>query len=110
MSGTVRDNTDGQPVNYLEYQAYEPMALQMFRQIGSQIQQRWSEIRSLVIYHRIGKLMVGEISVLVVVGCPHRGEAFEPVSMPSILSSIPPPSGRKNIGKMEPVPGSVLGL
>lgn len=77
MSGMVRDNTDGQPVNYLEYQAYEPMALQVFRQIGSQIQQRWSEIRSLVIYHRIGKLMVGEISVLVVVGCPHRGEAFE---------------------------------
>ncbi|WP_159786715.1 molybdenum cofactor biosynthesis protein MoaE [Sodalinema gerasimenkoae] len=77
MSGMVRDNTDGQPVNYLEYQAYEPMALQVFRQIGSQIQQHWSDIRSLVIHHRIGKLTVGEISVLVVVGCPHRGEAFE---------------------------------
>ncbi|NMG59015.1 molybdenum cofactor biosynthesis protein MoaE [Geitlerinema sp. P-1104] len=77
MSGMVRDNTDGQEVNYLEYQAYEPMALQVFRQIGSQIQQRWPEIRSLVIHHRIGKLTVGEISVLIVVGCPHRGEAFE---------------------------------
>ncbi|USR92368.1 molybdenum cofactor biosynthesis protein MoaE [Phormidium yuhuli AB48] len=77
MTGMVRDNTDGQEVNYLEYQAYEPMALHVFRQIGSQIQQRWPEIRSLVIHHRIGKLTVGEISVLVVVGCPHRSEAFE---------------------------------
>ncbi|MFP4222394.1 MAG: molybdenum cofactor biosynthesis protein MoaE [Phormidium sp.] len=77
MSGMVRDNTEGRGVNYLEYQAYEPMALEVFRQIGQQIRQRWPNIGSLVIHHRIGKLMVGEISVLVVVGCPHRGEAFE---------------------------------
>lgn len=77
MSGMVRDNTEGRGVNYLEYQAYEPMALEVFRQIGGQIRQRWPNIGSLVIHHRIGKLTVGEISVLVVVGCPHRGEAFE---------------------------------
>jgi molybdopterin synthase catalytic subunit len=77
MSGMVRDNTEGRGVNYLEYQAYEPMALEVFRQIGEQIRQRWPMITSVVIHHRIGKLMVGEISVLVVVGCPHRGEAFE---------------------------------
>lgn len=77
MSGMVRDNTEGRGVNYLEYQAYEPMALEVFRQIGGQIRQRWPTIGSLVIHHRVGKLTVGEISVLVVVGCPHRGEAFE---------------------------------
>lgn len=77
MSGMVRNNTEGRGVNYLEYQAYEPMALEVFRQIGGQIRQRWPNIGSLVIHHRIGKLTVGEISVLVVVGCPHRGEAFE---------------------------------
>ncbi|OAB60124.1 molybdopterin synthase [Phormidium willei BDU 130791] len=77
MSGMVRDNTEGRGVNYLEYQAYEPMALEVFRQIGEQIRQRWPMITSVVIHHRIGKLTVGEISVLVVVGCPHRGEAFE---------------------------------
>lgn len=76
MSGTVRDNTDGQPVAYLEYQAYEPMAIAVFRQIAAAIRQQWPEARRVVIHHRIGRLVVGEISVLVAVGCPHRAEAF----------------------------------
>lgn len=77
MSGTVRDRTEGRPVLCLEYQAYEPMALAIFRQIGAQIRQRWPDTNRTVIHHRIGRLQVGEISVLVAVGCPHRGEAFE---------------------------------
>lgn len=76
MSGTVRDNTDGQPVAYLEYQAYEPMAIAVFRQIAAAIRQQWPAARRVVIHHRIGRLVVGEISVLVAVGCPHRAEAF----------------------------------
>jgi molybdopterin synthase catalytic subunit len=76
MSGMVRDNTDGRSVSYLEYQAYEPMALEVFKQIAAQIRQQWSDVTRVVIHHRTGKLMVGEISVLVAVGCPHRGEAF----------------------------------
>lgn len=77
MSGMVRDNTEGRPVKFLEYQAYEPMALQVFRQIAAEIRQRWDKIGQVVIHHRTGKLNIGEISVLVAVGCPHRGEAFE---------------------------------
>jgi molybdopterin synthase catalytic subunit len=77
MSGTVRQQTDGKPVLYLEYQAYEPMALTIFRQIASEIRQRWTDTNRVVIHHRIGKLEIGEISVLVAVGCPHRAEAFE---------------------------------
>jgi molybdopterin synthase catalytic subunit len=77
MSGTVRQQTDGKPVLYLEYQAYELMALAVFRQIAAEIRQRWTEANRIVIHHRIGKLEIGEISVLVAVGCPHRGEAFE---------------------------------
>ncbi|MEN9259901.1 MAG: molybdenum cofactor biosynthesis protein MoaE [Thermostichus sp. HHBFW_bins_43] len=76
MSGTVRDNTAGRPVDYLEYQAYEPMALKVFADIARQIQERWPEVNSVIIHHRIGKLRIGEISVLVAVGMPHRAEAF----------------------------------
>ncbi|NER85371.1 MAG: molybdenum cofactor biosynthesis protein MoaE, partial [Leptolyngbya sp. SIO1D8] len=76
MSGMVRDNTDGRSVAYLEYQAYEPMALEVFKQIAAQIRQTWADVTRVVIHHRTGKLMVGEISVLIAVGCPHRGEAF----------------------------------
>lgn len=76
MSGTVRDNTNGRPVDYLEYQAYEPMALKVFADIARQIQHRWPDANSVVIHHRIGKLRIGEISVLVAVGTPHRAEGF----------------------------------
>lgn len=77
MSGTVRQQTEGKKVRYLEYQAYEPMALEIFRHIGVNIHQQWSDTNRVVIHHRIGKLQIGEISVLVAVGCPHRTEAFE---------------------------------
>ena len=76
MSGMVRDNTDGQAVESLEYQAYEPMALEVFKQIAEQIRQQWAEVTHVVMHHRTGRLTVGEISVLVAVGCPHRSEAF----------------------------------
>ena len=76
FSGMVRNQTDGQPVVALEYQAYEPMAIHVFRQIAAQIRQQWPDITHVVVHHRTGKLVVGEISVLVAVGSPHRGEAF----------------------------------
>lgn len=76
ISGMVRNQTDGQPVVALEYQAYEPMAIQVFRQIAAQIRQQWSDVTHVVIHHRTGKLQVGDISVLVAIGCPHRSEAF----------------------------------
>lgn len=76
MSGTVRNQTDGKPVEYLEYQAYQPMAIAIFQSIASEIRQQWQDTNRVVIHHRVGKLKIGEISVLVAVGCPHRGEAF----------------------------------
>ncbi len=77
MSGMVRNQTDGKAVMSLEYQAYEPMALRVFYQIAADIRSSWSDVSRVVIYHRVGHLKVGEISVLVAVGCPHRREAFE---------------------------------
>ncbi|MEL6501368.1 MAG: molybdenum cofactor biosynthesis protein MoaE [Cyanobacteria bacterium J06623_1] len=76
MSGTVRNQTEGKAVQYLEYQAYQPMAIAVFHSIAAQIRSRWQEVNRLVIHHRVGKLKIGEISVIVAVGCPHRGEAF----------------------------------
>ncbi|MFB2875688.1 molybdenum cofactor biosynthesis protein MoaE [Floridanema aerugineum] len=76
MSGMVRNQTDGKAVVALEYQAYQPMALQVFAQIATQIRNTWLDVNRVVIHHRIGRLEIGEISVLVAVGCPHRSEAF----------------------------------
>jgi molybdopterin synthase catalytic subunit len=77
MSGTVRNQTDGKPVVCLEYQAYEPMALEIFRAIACDIRLQWPTTKRVVIHHRVGRLQIQEISVLVAVGCPHRAEAFE---------------------------------
>jgi molybdopterin synthase catalytic subunit len=76
MSGMVRNNTKGRPVIALEYQAYEPMALDIFRKIAREIRQKCSDVNRVVIQHRTGRLTVGEVSVLVAVGSPHRMEAF----------------------------------
>ena len=77
MSGMVRNNTEGRAVKSLEYQAYQPMAIRIFEQIATEIRQTWSDVTHVVIYHRVGQLYIGDISVLVAVGCPHRREAFE---------------------------------
>jgi molybdopterin synthase catalytic subunit len=76
MSGMVRNNTEGKAVVALEYQAYEPMVIRVFQQIAAEIRQTWTDTTHIVIHHRTGKLQIGEISVLIAVGCPHRSEAF----------------------------------
>ncbi|WP_317133840.1 molybdenum cofactor biosynthesis protein MoaE [Leptolyngbya sp. PCC 6406] len=76
MSGMVRNNTEGRAVESLEYQAYEPMALVIFQQIAAEIRRTWADVTTIVIHHRTGRLTVGEISVLIAIGCPHRSEAF----------------------------------
>lgn len=77
MSGMVRNQSEGFSVLHLEYQAYEPMAIEVFKQIAAEIRQTWSDVTHVVIHHRIGRLEIGEVSVLIAVGCPHRKEAFE---------------------------------
>ncbi|NEP82790.1 MAG: molybdenum cofactor biosynthesis protein MoaE [Okeania sp. SIO3C4] len=77
MSGMVRNKTDGKSVVALEYQAYQPMAIKVFEQIATEIRSQWPQVETVVIHHRVGRLKIGEISVLVAIGCPHRSEAFE---------------------------------
>ena len=73
--GTVRDSTQGKKVLYLEYEAYEEMAQKKLEQIVSEIKQKW-QLQDVAISHRIGKVNVGEVALVIVVAAPHRKEAF----------------------------------
>ncbi|HEX5816687.1 MAG TPA: molybdenum cofactor biosynthesis protein MoaE [Methylomirabilota bacterium] len=77
FSGVVRNETDGRPVKFLEYEAHTAMAEAKIREIGAVIRARWTGVRRVAILHRIGRLEIGESSVLIAVSAAHRGEAFE---------------------------------
>ena len=76
FQGVVRDNARGKRVRYLEYDAYPEMAEQQMATIAAEVERRW-HTGNVALVHRIGRLEIGECSVVVVVACPHRGEAFE---------------------------------
>jgi molybdopterin synthase catalytic subunit len=77
FSGVVRNETGGRPVKFLEYEAHAPMAEAKMREIGAEIRARWSGVRKVAMLHRIGRLEIGESSVLIAVSAAHRGEAFD---------------------------------
>jgi molybdopterin synthase catalytic subunit len=75
--GVVREYSDsGRAVRYLEYEAYPEMAEAQMRAIGAEIKRRW-DIDDVAMVHRIGRLEIGEASVVIAVAAPHRGEAFD---------------------------------
>ena len=76
FDGIVRNNSRGRRTLYLEYEAYEPMALAKMRQIGAEIRGRFP-IHCIAIVHRLGRLEIGETSVLIAVSSPHRRAAFD---------------------------------
>jgi len=76
FDGFVRNNFKGRRTLHLEYEAYEPMALAKMREIGAHIRANFS-IHRLLIVHRLGRLEIGETSVLIAVSSPHRGAAFD---------------------------------
>jgi len=73
--GTTRNDTDGRRVLYLEYEAYDPMAEKMLARVAQEIHDRWG-ITDVSIAHRLGRLEIGEISLVIAVAAPHRAEAF----------------------------------
>jgi molybdopterin synthase catalytic subunit len=73
--GLVRNHNLGRRVRYLEYEAYEPLALKAFERIAAEMHGRWPSAR-LALHHRIGRLDVGEASIAIVVRSPHRGDAY----------------------------------
>ncbi len=74
--GTTRDNTAGRSVIFLEYEAYRPMADQQLARVAEEMRRRW-ELTGVAIHHRLGKLAIGEASLVVGVSSAHRKEAFE---------------------------------
>jgi molybdopterin synthase catalytic subunit len=76
FDGTVRNNSRGRQTLYLDYEAYEELAVKQMRQLVEQAIERFG-IRDALIVHRLGRLHVGETSVLIVVAAAHRGPAFE---------------------------------
>ena len=76
FEGVVRNQTRGRTTLYLEYEAYEPMAEQELQKLANETLQKF-QIRDLAIVHRLGRLEIGEISVLIVVASAHRAAAFD---------------------------------
>jgi molybdopterin synthase catalytic subunit len=64
-------------VKFLEYEAHAAMAEVKMREIGASLRARWSGVKRVAMLHRIGRLEIGEASVLIAVSAAHRGEAFE---------------------------------
>jgi molybdopterin synthase catalytic subunit len=76
FDGIVRDNTRGRKTLHLDYEAYEEMALKQMRLLRAEAIEHFG-VREVAIVHRLGRLVVGETSVLIVVASAHRGAAFE---------------------------------
>lgn len=76
FDGIVRDNTRGRQTLFLDYEAYEDMALSQMRTLAAEALDKFS-IRDVAILHRLGRLEVGETSVLIVVASAHRAAAFD---------------------------------
>jgi molybdopterin converting factor subunit 1 len=76
FEGVVRNNTKGRGTTHLEYECYEPMALPHMARIGREIAAQ-NAIGRIGIVHRLGRLEIGEASVVIVVSAPHRKPAFD---------------------------------
>jgi molybdopterin synthase catalytic subunit len=76
FDGVVRNNSKSKAVRFLEYDAYESMALKKLEEIGLRAKSEF-EIRDIAIVHRLGHMEVGESSVVIAVASAHRGPAFD---------------------------------
>lgn len=73
--GVVRATHQGRAVRYLEYEAYDALAIRSFERIRDEARERWPEAE-LAIVHRVGRMAIGEASVAIVAAAAHRAEAF----------------------------------
>ncbi|HEY6362885.1 MAG TPA: molybdenum cofactor biosynthesis protein MoaE [Vicinamibacterales bacterium] len=75
FAGLVRERNQGRRVRFLEYEAYEPLALRALERIVAEANESWPGTR-LGLHHRIGRLEIGEASVIIVAASAHRADAF----------------------------------
>jgi molybdopterin converting factor subunit 1 len=76
FEGTVRNNTKGRATLCLDYECYESMALKMMLNIGLEITAQY-KVGRIAMVHRLGRMLIGETSVAIIVTAPHRGPAFD---------------------------------
>ena len=76
FDGIVRDNSRGRQTLYLDYEAYEEMAARQIAELAARAVDRFG-VRGVTLLHRLGRLQIGETSVLIVVASAHRAAAFE---------------------------------
>ena len=74
--GAVRNHHEGQSVSGMSYDVHETLAIQVFREICDQAQQRWDGIKTYVVHYK-GELDIGGISVIIAVSSAHRAESFD---------------------------------
>ncbi|MFQ5637824.1 MAG: molybdenum cofactor biosynthesis protein MoaE [bacterium] len=74
--GRVRNHAKGRAVAEMDYEAYPEMALKKMQEIEEQARKRWP-VSKIMIVHRVGRLQLGEVSVVIAVASSHRAEAFE---------------------------------
>ena len=80
FTGLVRGVTkrgEGRETAYLEYEAYSEMAEETLRQVGDEVRARWPTIREVAVVHRVGRLEVGEMAVVIALSAAHRPELFD---------------------------------
>ena len=75
FAGLVRDHNQGRRVQFLEYEAYEPLAVRVLQRIVDEVHGLWPSAR-VATHHRIGRLEIGEASILIAAASPHRADAF----------------------------------
>jgi molybdopterin converting factor subunit 1 len=74
FAGVVRNVSGGKEVAYLEYEAYEEMAIAKMRQVAEEARARWSSVVDIAVVQRVGHLEVGELAIVIAVSSGHRDE------------------------------------
>lgn len=77
--GTTRDNFEEREVVRLEYEAYEGMARKQLGALCGELRERWGELHSIAIHHRLGLVAVTQASVVIAISSPHRRDALQAV-------------------------------
>lgn len=98
FAGVVRGETGELSTDYLEYEAYAEMAEPMLAQLGAEVQARWPQIEAVAIVHRVGRLEIGEPSVVIAVTAGHRQGVFDACSYAIERLKAVVPIWKKEVG------------
>jgi molybdopterin synthase catalytic subunit len=74
--GTVREFTGEKQTVSLQYEAYPSMAEKQLKRIGIEIREQWPDVQTSIV-HRIGKLAISDVAVVIAVASPHRAESYD---------------------------------